>query len=61
MIRDLLDPESGDLELREDNSGLVTVAGLSEVEAQSTSEVSLKSIVVLLVTYQLNYHCLSTR
>ncbi|XP_063682875.1 kinesin-like protein KIF19 isoform X4 [Bolinopsis microptera] len=38
LIRDLLCPESGDLELREDSTG-VTVAGLEEVEAQSTREV----------------------
>ncbi|KAL5253643.1 hypothetical protein ACHWQZ_G013423 [Mnemiopsis leidyi] len=38
MIRDLLCPESGDLELREDSTG-VSVAGLTVVEAQSTREV----------------------
>ena len=38
MIRDLLSPSSGYLELREDSKG-VQVAGLSEVSAKSTSEV----------------------
>ncbi|XP_019645474.1 PREDICTED: kinesin-like protein KIF19 isoform X1 [Branchiostoma belcheri] len=38
MIRDLLSPESGYLELREDTKG-VQVAGLSEVNAKSTKEV----------------------
>lgn len=38
MIRDLLNPGSGYLELREDAKG-VQVAGLSEVSARSTEEV----------------------
>ncbi|CAH1273128.1 KIF19 [Branchiostoma lanceolatum] len=38
MIRDLLNPESGYLELREDTKG-VQVTGLSEVNAKSTKEV----------------------
>lgn len=38
MIRDLLNPSSGFLELREDSKGVV-VAGISEVQAQKTSEV----------------------
>ncbi|EDO38070.1 predicted protein, partial [Nematostella vectensis] len=38
MIRDLLNPSSGYLELREDGKG-VNVAGISEVEAKTTSEV----------------------
>ncbi|XP_035695152.1 kinesin-like protein KIF19 isoform X4 [Branchiostoma floridae] len=38
MIRDLLNPESGFLELREDAKG-VQVTGLSEVNAKSTKEV----------------------
>jgi len=38
MIRDLLNPASGILELREDAKG-VNVAGLSDVEARTTSEV----------------------
>ena len=40
MIRDLLNPSSGFLELREDSKGVV-VAGISEVQAKKTSEVSL--------------------
>lgn len=39
MIRDLLNPSSGILELREDSSGAVVVAGLLEVETTSTPEV----------------------
>lgn len=39
MIRDLLNPASGFLELREDAKG-VQVAGLSEITAKSTQEVS---------------------
>ncbi|XP_071106113.1 kinesin-like protein KIF19 [Haliotis cracherodii] len=39
MIRDLLNPSSGILDLREDSRGQVQVAGLSEVTARSTDEV----------------------
>lgn len=39
MIRDLLNPDSGFLELREDARGNVQVAGISEVTAKSTEEV----------------------
>jgi hypothetical protein len=39
-IKDLLNPGSQQLELREDSSGGVRVAGLSEVFAQSTEEVT---------------------
>lgn len=39
MIRDLLNPDSGFLELREDAKGNVQVAGISEVTARSTEEV----------------------
>lgn len=38
MIRDLLNPTSGYLDLREDAKG-VQVAGLTEVTARSASEV----------------------
>ena len=39
-IRDLLDPGSGHLELREDSKGRnIQVAGLSETSAGSTNEV----------------------
>ena len=41
MIRDLLNPASGYLELREDHKGVCTVAGLTEVSARSTEEVSI--------------------
>ena len=40
MIRDLLNPSSGYLELREDSRGVV-VAGISEVQAKKTSEVKI--------------------
>ena len=40
MIRDLLNPSSGYLELREDSRGVV-VAGISEVQAKKTSEVNV--------------------
>ena len=40
MIRDLLNPSSGYLELREDAKGVV-VAGISEVEAKTTTEVRI--------------------
>lgn len=39
MIRDLLNPDSGFLELREDAKGSVQVAGISEASARSTEEV----------------------
>ena len=39
MIRDLLNPSSGLLDLREDNKGRNVVAGLSEVEAASTEDI----------------------
>lgn len=48
MIRDLLNPASGFLELREDGRGVV-VAGISEVQAKKTSEVS----TVLYLTLQM--------
>ncbi len=44
MIRDLLNPSSGYLDLREDAKG-VQVAGLSEVTANSTPEVAVYSIL----------------
>lgn len=41
QIRDLLNPSSGYLELREDSRGRnIQVAGLSEVSTTSTDEVS---------------------
>ena len=39
MIRDLLNPSSGLLDLREDNKGRNVVAGLSEVETASTEDI----------------------
>ena len=39
MIRDLLNPSSGLLDLREDNKGRNVVAGLSEGEAASTEDI----------------------
>jgi len=43
MIRDLLNPNSGFLDLREDQKG-VQVAGLSEHSAASTDQVSQSTI-----------------
>lgn len=40
MIRDLLNPSSGILDLREDSKGGIQVAGLTELKARSTDEVS---------------------
>lgn len=39
MIRDLLNPSSGILDMREDSKGGIQVAGLTEVKARSTDEV----------------------
>ena len=47
MIRDLLNPSSGILDLREDSRGNVQVAGLSEVTAESTEEVGSRQFDVL--------------
>lgn len=42
QIRDLLNPSSGYLELREDSKGKnIQVAGLSEISTNSTDEVSI--------------------
>jgi kinesin family protein 18/19 len=45
MIRDLLNPSAGILDLREDAKGGVQVAGLSEVNTRSTDEVTLPLII----------------
>ena len=47
MIRDLLNPSAGFLELREDSKGVV-VAGISEVQAKKTSEVNIDCSHILL-------------
>lgn len=39
MVRDLLNPGSGILELREDSNGEVNVSGLLEVRTTSTAEI----------------------
>ena len=39
MIRDLLNPSSGILDMREDSKGGIQVAGLTELKARSTDEV----------------------
>ena len=39
MVRDLLNPSAGYLEMREDAKGGVQVANLSEVSTSSTEEV----------------------
>lgn len=49
MIRDLLNPSSGFLELREDSKGVV-VAGISEVQAKKTSEVKSVYLFATLAT-----------
>jgi len=46
MVRDLLNPSSGYLEMREDAKGGVQVASLSEVSTASTEEVRLCSQLV---------------
>ena len=46
MIRDLLNPSLGILDLREDAKGGVQVAGLSEVTARSTDEVSTRDTCI---------------
>ena len=46
MIRDLLCPSSGVLELREDSNG-VQVAGLSKFQAKSTREVFIITVLVI--------------
>lgn len=44
-IRDLLQPSSGTLDLREDaKSGVIQVAGLSKTSTTSTTEVSSQSL-----------------
>lgn len=46
QIRDLLNPSSGYLELREDSKGKnIQVNGLTELSTRSTGEVSLKLLV----------------
>lgn len=51
QIRDLLNPASGYLELREDSKGRnIQVAGLSEVSTTSTNEVKLFTLHIILQT-----------
>lgn len=42
MIRDLLNPSSGLLELREDARGSIQIAGITEVSTSNAQEVRLK-------------------
>ena len=42
MIRDLLNPSSGILDLREDAKGGIQVAGLTKIKARSTDEVNIE-------------------
>ena len=42
MIRDLLNPSSGILDLREDAKGGIQVAGLTKIKARSTDEVTFE-------------------
>lgn len=55
-IRDLLNPSSGYLELREDSRGRsVQVSGLKEISTTSTDEVSLvRNLLVELVRFLIN-------
>lgn len=39
MIRDLLNPSSGFLDLREDSKGVIQVAGITEVSTINAQEV----------------------
>ena len=41
MIRDLLNPALGYLELREDSKGVIQVAGITEVSTINAKEASL--------------------
>jgi len=50
MIRDLLNPSSGFLDLREDHKG-VQVTGLSEHSAASTDQVSHARLAELVIIY----------
>ena len=59
MIRDLLNPSAGILDLREDSKGGIQVAGLSEVKARSTDEVSCVIIYVHSPLYYVLYSYLS--
>lgn len=43
MIRDLLNPSSGFLDLREDSKGLIQVAGITEVSTINAQEVTQAS------------------
>lgn len=43
MIRDLLNPSSGFLDLREDSKGVIQVAGITEVSTINAQEVSAAS------------------
>lgn len=56
QIRDLLNPSSGYLELREDSRGRnIQVAGLSEISTTCTDEVSIDSQLPLFQIFT-NYH-----
>ena len=47
MIRDLLNPSSGILDLREDAKGGIQVAGLTKIKARSTDEVTFELSIFL--------------
>lgn len=51
MIRDLLNPSSGYLDLREHASGAVQVAGISEASTTSSVEVGTDILAVYIVCY----------
>lgn len=44
MIRDLLNPALGYLELREDSKGVIQVAGITEVSTINAKEASLQQL-----------------
>lgn len=46
MIRDLLNPSSGFLDLREDSKGVIQVAGITEVSTINAQEVRAASLPV---------------
>ena len=55
-IRDLLNPGSGHLELRDDSRGRnITVAGLSEVTTKNTAEVMVLSTMVASLSWYFAY------
>lgn len=44
IIRDLLNPSTGYLELREDSKGCIQIAGITEVSTTNAQEVSITNL-----------------